>query len=70
MLLDITPLKVDNQKVVTLYDKDLTLGINLLIGKFFARVILLQAYIVDLFSNLLKSGKQHANIKFTWKTSL
>jgi hypothetical protein len=33
ILLDITPLKVDNQKVVTLYDKDLTLGINLLIGK-------------------------------------
>ncbi|KAH0815335.1 hypothetical protein GEV33_007456 [Tenebrio molitor] len=31
ILLDITPLKVDNQKVVTLYDKDLTLGINLLI---------------------------------------
>lgn len=33
ILLDITPLKVDNREVVTLYDKDLTLGINLLIGK-------------------------------------
>ncbi|GJQ66984.1 hypothetical protein Trydic_g21917 [Trypoxylus dichotomus] len=31
VLLDINPLKVDNQKVVTLYDKDLTEGINLLI---------------------------------------
>lgn len=31
-LLDINPLKVDNQKLVTLYDKDLTEGINLLIG--------------------------------------
>ncbi|KAF2882914.1 hypothetical protein ILUMI_23259, partial [Ignelater luminosus] len=31
ILLDITPLKVDNRKVVTLYDKDLTEGINLLI---------------------------------------
>lgn len=33
ILLDITPLKVDNRKVVTLYDKDLTEGINLLIGE-------------------------------------
>lgn len=32
-LLDITPLKIDNRKVVTLYDKDLTDGTNLLIGK-------------------------------------
>lgn len=31
ILLDITPLKIDNRKVVTLYDKDLTEGINLLI---------------------------------------
>ncbi|KAK9758674.1 EGF-like domain [Popillia japonica] len=31
VLLDINPLKVDNRKVVTLYDKDLTEGINLLI---------------------------------------
>lgn len=34
VLLDITPLKVEQRKVVTLYDKDLTEGINLLIGKF------------------------------------
>lgn len=33
ILLDITPLKIDDRKVVTLYDKDLTEGINLLIGK-------------------------------------
>jgi hypothetical protein len=33
VLLDITPLVVDGRKVVTLYDKDLTEGINLLIGK-------------------------------------
>ena len=33
VLLDITPLLVDGRKVVTLYDKDLTEGINLLIGK-------------------------------------
>lgn len=32
-LLDITPQKIDGQKVVTLYDKDLTDGVNLLIGK-------------------------------------
>lgn len=32
-LLDITPLVVDGKKLVTLYDKDLTEGINLLIGK-------------------------------------
>lgn len=31
-LLDINPLKVDNLKLVTLYDKDLTEGVNLLIG--------------------------------------
>ncbi|XP_017777386.1 PREDICTED: delta and Notch-like epidermal growth factor-related receptor, partial [Nicrophorus vespilloides] len=31
VLLDITPLKIDARKVVTLYDKDLTEGINLLI---------------------------------------
>ncbi|XP_065165805.1 delta and Notch-like epidermal growth factor-related receptor isoform X2 [Atheta coriaria] len=31
ILLDITPLKIDDRKVVTLYDKDLTEGINLLI---------------------------------------
>lgn len=31
-LLDITPLIVDGKKLVTLYDKDLTEGINLLIG--------------------------------------
>lgn len=34
-LLDITPLVVDNKKLVTLYDKDLTEGINLLIGEAF-----------------------------------
>jgi hypothetical protein len=33
VLLDITPLVVDGKKLVTLYDKDLTEGINLLIGK-------------------------------------
>jgi hypothetical protein len=33
VLLDITPLLVDGRKVVTLYDKDLAEGINLLIGK-------------------------------------
>jgi hypothetical protein len=31
--LDITPLVVDGKKLVTLYDKDLTEGINLLIGE-------------------------------------
>jgi len=31
--LDITPLVVDGRKLVTLYDKDLTEGVNLLIGK-------------------------------------
>lgn len=34
VLLDITPLVVDGKKLVTLYDKDLTEGVNLLIGKF------------------------------------
>lgn len=34
VLLDITPLDVDGKKLVTLYDKDLTEGVNLLIGKF------------------------------------
>lgn len=34
-LLDITPLTVDESKVVTLYDKDLTEGINFLISEFF-----------------------------------
>lgn len=33
VLLDITPLVADGKKLVTLYDKDLTEGINLLIGK-------------------------------------
>lgn len=33
VLLDITPLLVDGRRVVTLYDRDLTEGINLLIGK-------------------------------------
>ena len=33
-LLDITPLIVDGKKLVTLYDKDLTEGINLLIGEY------------------------------------
>lgn len=32
-MLDITPLVVDGKKLVTLYDKDLTEGINLLIGE-------------------------------------
>lgn len=32
-LLDITPLVVDDKKLITLYDKDLTEGVNLLIGK-------------------------------------
>lgn len=32
ILLDITPLEVDDKKLVTLYDKDLTEGVNLLIG--------------------------------------
>lgn len=35
ILLDITPLLVDNKKLVTLYDKDLTEGVNLLIGTYF-----------------------------------
>lgn len=34
VLLDITPLIVDGKKLVTLYDKDLTEGVNLLIGKY------------------------------------
>ncbi|XP_046804228.1 ataxin-2 homolog [Lucilia cuprina] len=33
ILLDITPLIVDGRKLVTLYDKDLTEGVNLLIGE-------------------------------------
>jgi len=33
VLLDITPLVVDGRKLVTLYDKDLTEGVNLLIGE-------------------------------------
>lgn len=33
VLLDITPLVVDGKKLVTLYDKDLTEGVNLLIGR-------------------------------------
>lgn len=32
-LLDITPLKIDDRKVVALYDKDLAEGLNLIIGK-------------------------------------
>lgn len=32
VLLDITPLIVDGRKLVTLFDKDLTEGVNLLIG--------------------------------------
>lgn len=32
MLLDITPLAEDGAKLFTLYDKDLTEGVNLLIG--------------------------------------
>lgn len=35
ILLDITPLIVDGKKLVTLYDKDLTEGDNLLIGMYF-----------------------------------
>lgn len=38
-LLDITPLIVDGRKLVTLYDKDLTEGINLLIGMSFSSVL-------------------------------
>lgn len=34
VLLDITPLVVDGRKLVTLYDKDLTEGVNLLIGEY------------------------------------
>lgn len=34
ILLDITPLVVDGKKLVTLYDKDLTEGDNLLIGMY------------------------------------
>lgn len=34
ILLDITPLIVDGRKLVTLYDKDLTEGVNLLIGEY------------------------------------
>lgn len=33
MLLDITPLDENGAKLFTLYDKDLTEGVNLLIGK-------------------------------------
>lgn len=38
VLLDITPLRVGKKKVVTLYDKDLTEGINLLISKCIIRI--------------------------------
>lgn len=34
MLLDITPLDERGAKLFTLYDKDLTVGVNLLIGKY------------------------------------
>lgn len=44
-LLDITPLNVDDKKLVTLYDKDLTEGLNLLIGMCRCRTV------VDLFKN-------------------
>lgn len=49
ILLDITPLVVDGKKLVTLYDKDLTEGVNLLIGMFV------------LYNNLLifRSYKKH-----------
>lgn len=39
ILLDITPLFVDGKKLVTLYDKDLTEGDNLLIGMYFIIII-------------------------------
>lgn len=35
MLLDITPLDENKAKIFTLYDKDLTEGVNLLIGDLF-----------------------------------
>lgn len=34
MLLDITPLDESGAKLITLYDKDLTEGVNLLIGAY------------------------------------
>lgn len=40
ILLDITPLVVDGKKLVTLYDKDLTEGVNLLIGTYFTVSVL------------------------------
>lgn len=39
ILLDITPLIVDGKKLVTLYDKDLTEGVNLLIGMYFKCIL-------------------------------
>lgn len=39
VLLDITALQADGIKLVTLYDKDLTEGINLLIGKYHLKFI-------------------------------
>lgn len=56
ILLDITPLVVDGKKLVTLYDKDLTEGVNLLIGTyiFFLPLFLIMA----LLSHNLKTKCQ------------
>lgn len=45
ILLDITPLVVDRRKFVTLYDKDLTEGVNLLIGTTFPVEIFIEILI-------------------------
>lgn len=62
VLLDINPLKVDNRKVVTLYDKDLTEGINLLIGKnvsaFFAFKLGPKLEYVDVNKHYSLSGRR------------
>lgn len=42
VLLDITPLVVDGKKLVTLYDKDLTEGVNLLIGEYSLYLVMLE----------------------------
>lgn len=49
ILLDITPLVVDGKKLVTLYDKDLTEGVNLLIGMWFFP-LLITAFCVPLWA--------------------
>jgi hypothetical protein len=58
-LLDITPLVVDGKKLVTLYDKDLTEGINLLIGE-----------LIGILRAIHLMGRNHVHFKssFDWES--